>query len=66
MKKIALLGVLVTALAACICLTGCDEEYNVPTKTGGGGKSFSSLMMSLISKKYSSKFSVKQKFLVGC
>ena len=39
MKKIALLGVLVTAIAACICLTGCDEEYNVPTKTGGGGKS---------------------------
>ena len=50
MKKIALLGVLVTALAACICLTGCDEEYNVPTKTGGDGKSFSSLMVILFQR----------------
>ena len=39
MKRIALLGVLTAAIAVCFCLTGCDEEYNVPTKTGGGGKS---------------------------
>ena len=39
MKKKVLFGVLVTAISACLCLTGCDDEYKVPTKTGGGGKS---------------------------
>ena len=38
MKKIALLGVLVASVAACLFLTGCDDEYKVPTKTGGGGR----------------------------
>ena len=39
MKRIALFGVLAAAIAICFCLTGCDDDSTIPTKTGGGGKS---------------------------
>ena len=39
MKKIALLEVLAATGAACFFLSGCDDEYNEPTETGGGCKS---------------------------